>query len=478
ARAAVDLASKAEIEVGSVGGELQQLAEKAVLLEGDRQAEQELLLTLRSRSEAIAEQLGEAVSRDLREIELARDEAEAGLDATRCAAEQLLIEEVRLTELSKMIKTLAEEIELAGEELVKRGGQLDQIRKNVDEDAQKHKDAVGDRDLKNESKRLEGASVALAELVEGTQRCELSQAAYLRQLKVFETMRLSSPFDDVVAVTAAAREPEEVQRLKQAHDTWMKRVTELTTLQAGLAERDISAEIPDLGVFEKALLTAEATRSNLADSVSGAEAHLETARTTLAGLQSDDARIEKGRGIAEQLAHVAEVCGGSNSSRIPLESWVLAAYLREVVRQANLHLLPMSSGRYSLVVGDEVVDRRTTSGLDIEVHDAHTGKRRGARSLSGGETFQASLALALGLADVVSAGRSGLHLDCVFVDEGFGSLDPDALELAIDVLDGLRHRGALVGVITHVAALKEVLPVGIDVQVKPDGSGSTVRQLI
>ena len=98
-------------------------------------------------------------------------------------------------------------------------------------------------------------------------------------------------------------------------------------------------------------------------------------------------------------------------------------------------------------------------------------------SLSGGETFQASLALALGLADVVMLGRAGLHLDALFVDEGFGSLDADAIDQAITVLDGLRSRGSMVGVITHVEALKNALPVAIDVQPRSDHRGSEIRQV-
>ncbi|MFV1991251.1 MAG: SbcC/MukB-like Walker B domain-containing protein, partial [Acidimicrobiales bacterium] len=475
---ALDLSLKAEDEVKAAESELAQLVDKARSLEDERQALKELMLTQRSRAETLAGQLGNSVELDLGEVERCKSEAEATLGAAKDATKQLLSEEPGLVELTGKIASLSEKIQLANKELIKRTAQLDQTVGGIDKDEQNHKETVGEMDLEDEAQRLTGTSEVLVELVAQTQTVELSEAAYLKQLEAVEATLGSSSFDDLTAVAAATREPDEVERLSKLHGAWLKRTTELATLQAGLAELEIPDEVPDLDALEKKSAAAESERSVLADRLSAAEAHLETVRTCLGELASDDERILAARSEAEHMAHVAEVCSGTNPRRIPLESWVLAAYLREVVKQANLHLLSMSSGRYHLEVGDEVVDRRTTSGLDIEVYDEHTGKRRGARSLSGGETFQASLALALGLADVVSASRSGLHFDCVFVDEGFGSLDPDALELAIDVLDGLRHRGALVGVITHVTALKEVLPVGIDVQVKPDGSGSTLRQLI
>ena len=135
----------------------------------------------------------------------------------------------------------------------------------------------------------------------------------------------------------------------------------------------------------------------------------------------------------------------------------------------------MSSGRYTLRHSDAKQARGAASGLSIEVLDAHTGRLRSPQSLSGGETFLASLALALGLAEVVTSRAGGIRLDTLFIDEGFGSLDPETLELAMRTLDELRAGGRVVGVISHVEAMKDQIPAQLVVEATPEGP-SVVRQ--
>ena len=133
----------------------------------------------------------------------------------------------------------------------------------------------------------------------------------------------------------------------------------------------------------------------------------------------------------------------------------------------------MTSGRFELQRSTRVDDRRTSSGLDIDVLDHHTGTSRPGNTLSGGEGFLASLALALGLADVVQARAGGIHLETLFVDEGFGSLDPESLNLAINTLVELQHSGRMVGIISHVAELTERIDVRLEV--KSTGHGSRIE---
>ncbi|GMA27413.1 AAA family ATPase [Arenivirga flava] len=185
---------------------------------------------------------------------------------------------------------------------------------------------------------------------------------------------------------------------------------------------------------------------------------------------------ERRRG-AERLRRLAETLDGKgpNTKRMDLEAFVLAARLEQIVEAANARLGAMTSGRFSLEHDDSVQYRNTGSGLGIRILDAFTGRRRIPSSLSGGETFLASLALALGLADVVTAESGGVRLDSLFIDEGFGSLDPETLEIAMATLDGLRAGGRTVGLISHVDAMKERIPIGVHVEVGPRGD-STLRQ--
>lgn len=160
---------------------------------------------------------------------------------------------------------------------------------------------------------------------------------------------------------------------------------------------------------------------------------------------------------------------GENTFRMNLETFVLAAELEEIVAAANLRLSDMSSGRYQLQHTDSRAARGAASGLGIVVFDAFTGQTRPAQSLSGGETFLSSLALALGLAEVVTARAGGVQLDTLFIDEGFGSLDADTLDVAMRTLDELRQGGRTVGVISHVEAMQEQIPAQLTVTATADG---------
>ena len=175
---------------------------------------------------------------------------------------------------------------------------------------------------------------------------------------------------------------------------------------------------------------------------------------------------------ARQLADLA-AGQGANTLRMTLSSFVLAARLEEVAAAASQRLLAMTSGRYSLIHTDA---RRGAgrSGLGLLACDAWTGVDRDTSTLSGGETFLASLSLALGLADVVTAEAGGTRIEALFVDEGFGSLDEDTLEEVMTVLDGLREGGRMVGIVSHVAELKQRIPAQVRVHKGHAGSHVTL----
>jgi exonuclease SbcC len=173
-----------------------------------------------------------------------------------------------------------------------------------------------------------------------------------------------------------------------------------------------------------------------------------------------------------RLAQLAK--GMAGQRRVALTTYVLRQWFESVVDAANLRLARMSNGRYQLVRVDEAASKSERAGLTLRVFDQHTGEQRSPRSLSGGETFYTSLALALGLADVVRAEAGGIDLDTLFIDEGFGSLDADTLEEVMTVLDDLRDRGRTVGIVSHVGELKERIAERVEVRRLPDGS-STLR---
>ena len=176
------------------------------------------------------------------------------------------------------------------------------------------------------------------------------------------------------------------------------------------------------------------------------------------------------------LQSLNETANGSISGKekIMLETYIQMTFFDRILNRANLRLMVMSGGQYELKRRREAADVRSQSGLDLNVIDHYNGSERSANTLSGGEAFLASLALALGLSDEVQASAGGIRLDTLFVDEGFGSLSENSLELAMQALAGLSDGNRLVGIISHVAELKERIDRQIIVR-KDRSSGSRVE---
>lgn len=221
-------------------------------------------------------------------------------------------------------------------------------------------------------------------------------------------------------------------------------------------------------VSERARLEHTTAVSRHADARSSV-ARLERVRERLAEI---DQEAENVRHDYASVGVLAEVAGGQNPGRVSFQRWVLGVYLDEVLTVAGRRLYAMSKGRYHLERQRETASRRRPSGLDLAVFDEFSGTSRPAVTLSGGESFLAALALALGLAETVQEHSAGTPLETIFVDEGFGALDADALELAMDALMELQLSGRLVGVISHVPELKQVIPARLEVRGGPSGSST------
>jgi exonuclease SbcC len=262
-------------------------------------------------------------------------------------------------------------------------------------------------------------------------------------------------FRDREEYAAARREPEAVE----AMDAMLRGFREdLAAARKTSVDRSRDAaglEQPDCAGLEKRLAAAREESDRILGAVSGIGEKIkadEKLADKLAAVVEDCERLEKRYAVT---GHVADVARGSNPRKLTLERYVLAALFEEVAYSASKRLKIMSRGRYELYRSEERSDQRRAGGLDLDVHDAWTGMPRPVSTLSGGESFLAALSLALGLADVVQAYSGGIHLETIFVDEGFGSLDPESLDLALTALIDLQKGGRLVGIISHVPELME-----------------------
>ena len=297
------------------------------------------------------------------------------------------------------------------------------------------------------------------------------------RLQQWQVAVASSPFPDRGAVLEARLDDQSRDALAQALEAARRRRTEIET-ELGLPElADIDVDVvADVGFAEQALIDAEAVHQAAQKEVTGLRQRVDDA--VQRANQITDALAER-RLVHERttpvvrLADLVSGIGADNARSMSLPAFVLRERFAEVVATANERLATMSDGRYALEHAEDKQGGKR-AGLGLRVRDTHTEEPRDPRSLSGGETFYCSLALALGLADVVTAEAGGVDLGTLFVDEGFGSLDADTLDHVLEVLSGLTASGRVVGVVSHVPELKERISERVTVLKNRDGSSRLV----
>lgn len=231
-------------------------------------------------------------------------------------------------------------------------------------------------------------------------------------------------------------------------------------------------ELVDLSGFEAALSECERDRKQTAREKERTGAALALNRQSLSTLKGHlevKEKLETEYGVVRELERAA---GGYNGRNLVFEQYVLSVYFEDILRAANRRLLKMSGERYELHRLERARDRRSRESMEMEVLDQYTGKRRSVKSLSGGEAFNAALALALGTSDVIQSYAGGIQVEALFVDEGFGSLDAEALEQAVAILTSLSGGSSMVGIISHVEELKE--QIGSHILVEKTNQGSRI----
>lgn len=311
---------------------------------------------------------------------------------------------------------------------------------------------------------------ALALVEAAAERARKAEAATVAKAELDASLE-ASEFDGVAAVELALRSAAAQAALEGRVTQHAVQREKERAILLDLELRTLPEETIDLGPAELLSLTARQRWSAAVDEAGRAAGVSEQLTAVIEAAVSEHARIADEAADYEVLRGLADTIAGrgANTLKMTLETFVLAAELEEIVDAANRRLSDMSTGRYQLRHSDALAARGAASGLGIVVFDAFTGQTRPAQSLSGGETFLSSLALALGLAEVVTARAGGIRLDTLFIDEGFGSLDGDTLDIAMRTLDELRQGGRTVGVISHVEAMQEQIPAQLRVRATPSG---------
>ena len=278
--------------------------------------------------------------------------------------------------------------------------------------------------------------------------------------------------EQTVAAAEAAVEALTAQQTAAQKELPARSAEELTAQQTA-AQKELPARSAEELTAQQTELTA--ARETLRSREKQLSAQLLPNRKTAAQYRAAAEARQTLESRWQWVSALAATAGGTLTSKqkIRLEAYIQMNYLDRILRYANTRLMQMTAGQYELErIGAE--NQRSQSGLDLGVIDHYNGTRRSVKTLSGGESFKASLALALGLSDEVQSSAGGIRLDTLFLDEGFGSLDEESLELAIRVLSGLTEGDRLVGIISHVGALKDRIDRQVVVH-KARTGGSTVE---
>ncbi|ATH76296.1 chromosome segregation protein SMC [Vreelandella venusta] len=309
-------------------------------------------------------------------------------------------------------------------------------------------------------------------LTQATQRQAEAQRTLEAAEAEWQTALQGSPFEDEQAFINARLDTTEQQRLSDDVARFQRELARLEGQLEASAPLLEGKTPPDV-----AALDAQADNSKAREEA--CRQHYQRLSARVDQLTATRQRLAEARNVEAALDEqyklwgtLSEVANGRTGNRISLQRFVLGVLLDDVLIQASARLVRMSRGRYQLVRREDPSKGNKASGLELDVADTYTGKNRPVATLSGGESFMAALALALGLSDVVQAYAGGIQLDTLFIDEGFGSLDQDALDQAIAMLSELQMSGRMIGIISHVSELKEQMPIRIDVL--PSRQGSTV----
>lgn len=438
------------------------------------------------RIRGLREQLGDFSVKSSAAVAEARREKESTRDAAKSAQETTATLEKRLVHLRSEKTSAAEDRERLTGELEKIGvdktrleTELKLARKSLPDGM---KDELGIRNrigfvdnaigairnaiasaqtaLDDESSRVVQIETTIRNKGDELNRL-LGSLTELREILIADAVR--SGYANIEAIARSILPEAEIEKLDAQVSAWKNRELQLETTCRDSTRRTEGKVEPDVEKARKQANEAQSVwdiHQQRRSSVKTELGALSDQITKVAGMEAD---LNSAGSAAAQARGIADIASGANNLRQPFQAFVLSVFLDEVIACANQRLLAMSRSRYELVRRTEADDRRKKVGLDLDVFDNNTGESRQVRTLSGGEQFFTSLALALGMADAALRHTGGVRLDALFVDEGFGSLDSETLDMAICSLTDLQANGRLVGIISHVEELRDRIPVRLEV---------------
>ncbi|MGL5050459.1 MAG: SbcC/MukB-like Walker B domain-containing protein, partial [Fusobacteriaceae bacterium] len=388
-----------------------------------------------------------------KKIEMLKNKLENELNLSQLKKETLMKDIEKIKKIFKEESFEIEKFEILKNEKI---DQLETLKKDIT----RIENII--KDIENNGIRMEESSKIVEEL---KKQCEEEKIKYEKNL-------LENGFESIEAYSEALEI--DIIKIKGQIEEYTEEKNKTETLKAEYSKYKDKEKI-EISVFEieEKELDTELNRveQELRESLTKLSP-IEEVNKSLKKIRTTQEKSEIEYSRAHKLYEISQGKYGNSKNNVSFQKYVLGVYFQEVLDRANIRLFSMSNKQYKMQI-DNTKKGNKNSGLELDVYDTHTGKVRSIKTLSGGETFKASMALALGLSDVVQEQNGGIKLDSVFIDEGFGTLDEDSLSSAIDILTSIQNSGRTVGIISHVSELKQIIPAQI--LVEKDEKGSRVK---
>ncbi|MGE8203953.1 AAA family ATPase [Heyndrickxia sp. NPDC080065] len=299
---------------------------------------------------------------------------------------------------------------------------------------------------------------------------EKSDQSLKEEREIFLKMLNEEGFSGYKQFVLAKRERESIKQLEQRVQTYREDYRSVSDRLLEMVERLENVEKPNIESLHNRFIDFENLHTKLTSEHTNILLNIHHNEEINNKVIMINNSIKEAEEQYKLIGHLSNVARGQNTYRITFERYVLAAFLDDILRVANIRLTRMTSGRYHLLRKTDRSKGNVQSGLELLIFDQYTGQERHVKTLSGGESFKAALSLALGLAEVVQQYAGGVSLETMFIDEGFGTLDPESLDQAIEALIDIQNSGRLVGIISHVPELKERIDVRLEVFASQNGS--------
>ncbi|MCJ7841035.1 SMC family ATPase [Lederbergia sp. NSJ-179] len=397
-------------------------------------------------------------SKELKQLEANKEKWEQRYQEKRLKMENtktIYLERIRIIpEEMRVLDQLEKQIRLTEHESSKREQAWEQVQKRLQQTQNEQTKAQSN---------LEHAQKQHMETTAKREKAEVSFQEVLQKAEFAneEEYRLANMSNE-------AREElkRDIDHFKQTRSLLQEQVKELKSILKGQKKVDLTLLQQQLENFKQAY---EAAFNQWEQS----KKFYQEANHLLEKIADAEKRVRESERKLAVLADLYDVIRGQNHHKISFERYLQIEYLERIIEAANLRLKKLSNGQYDLIRSDRQESHGRQSGLALDIYDSYTGQTRDVKTLSGGEKFNASLCLALGMSDVIQSFQGNISIDTMFIDEGFGTLDEEALNKAIDTLVDLQQSGRMIGVISHVQELKAIFPAILEVKKTKEGHSQT-----